>query len=282
MKLPIPAARGVAFVALVALLAALVLAGGADLTAQEKARPFVDPDRAFTLGDADKDGKLSRDEFEKLMSTAPAFREKAKAIDFLFARLDADKDGKLTPDEFKKIADMAGPKDGKGFLKKGFPKKKDNPPPAVAEKPATAEQVAFFEKKIRPVLVAQCYECHSEESKKSKGGLVVDTRDGLRAGGDNGPALIPGDPRRSLLVKAIHQADGNLKMPPKSKLSDEAIADFEKWIASGAADPRTGAKAAAAPAIDIEKGRQFWAFQPPKKATPPAVQNAGWAKTDID
>src|SRR6476646_365958 len=116
--------------------------------------------------------------------------------------------------------------------------------PTVTEKPS-AEQLAFFEKKIRPVLVAQCYSCHSEESKKSKGSLLVDTRDGLRKGGENGPALVPGDPKRSLLVKAIHQTDDHLKMPPKSKLPDDVIADFEKWIAAGAADPRGAAKVAA-------------------------------------
>src|SRR4051794_11290488 len=164
--------------------------------------------------------------------------------------------------------------------KKGIVRKKDDPKPPAPEKP-TADQLAFFEKKIRPVLVAQCYQCHSEESKKEKGNLLLDTRDGIPKGGDTGPAVVPGDPKRSLLLKAIKQT-GELKMPPKSKLSDEVVADFEKWVASGAADPRDGKKATAAKEIDIEKGRQFWAFQPPKATSAPAVQNAAWPRTDLD
>lgn len=100
------------------------------------------------------------------------------------------------------------------------------------------EQVAFFEKNIRPVLIKECYSCHSATAPKLRGGLKLDTRDNLRKGGDNGPALIPGDPKKSLLLQALrHQAD-NLKMPPKKKLADETVADFEKWIAIGTPDPR--------------------------------------------
>src|SRR4051794_7524033 len=156
--------------------------------------------------------------------------------------------------------------------KKGIVRKKDDPKPPAPEKP-TADQLAFFEKKIRPVLVSQCYACHSEEAKKEKGGLLVDTRAGLRKGGESGPALVPGSPTKSLLIKAIKQAE-TLKMPPKSKLDDDVVADFEKWIASGAADPRDGKAAAPAVAsqIDIEKGRQNWAFQLPKASTAPIVQ----------
>src|SRR5262245_2883253 len=168
-----------------------------DTSGQEpKVKPAGDPDRAFQLGDADKDGKLTRDEFAKLMANNPRVKDNPKAADFLFNRLDSDGDGKLTLDEFKKIADLAPKKDfppKKDFLqKKDFFRKKDQPAAAAAEKP-TADQLAFFEKRIRPVLVDQCYQCHSEEAKKEKGGLRLDTRDGIRAGGDNGPAIIPGD-----------------------------------------------------------------------------------------
>jgi cytochrome c553 len=252
-----------------------------DISGQEpKVKPAVDPERAFQLGDADKDGKLTKDEFAKLMANNPRVKDNPKAADFLFNRLDADGDGKLTLDEFKKIADLAPKKDFPP--KKDFLRKKDQPPPSTATEKPTADQLAFFEKKIRPVLASNCYQCHSEEGKKEKGGLLLDTRDGIRRGGDNGPAVVPGDPRKSLLLKAIKQTDATLKMPPKSKLSDEVVADFEKWIASGAADPRDGKKVAAAKEIDIEKGRQFWAFQPPKKGDPPAVHTAPWARTDID
>jgi cytochrome c553 len=252
-----------------------------DTTGQEpKIKPAVDPERAFQLGDTDKDGKLTKDEFQKLMANNPRVKDNPKAADFLFNRLDANGDGYLSLDEFKKIAELAPKKDFPP--KRDFFKKKDQPAPsATAEKP-TADQLAFFEKKIRPVLASNCYQCHSEEGKKEKGGLLLDTRDGIRRGGDNGPAVVPGDTRKSLLLKAIKQTDATLKMPPKSKLSDEVVADFEKWIATGAADPRDGKKVAAAKEIDIEKGRQFWAFQLPKKSEPPRVADSAWSRTDID
>src|SRR6185295_7913248 len=94
--------------------------------------------------------------------------------------------------------------------------------------------------KIRPALSQYCYKCHSAEAAKLKGGLLLDTRDGLRAGGESGPALVPGEPDKSLLVKAIRHKDENLKMPPKEKLPDAVIADLEKWVAMGAPDPRDG------------------------------------------
>src|SRR5262245_33114194 len=77
------------------------------------------------------------------------------------------------------------------------------------------EGIEFFESKIRPVLVNKCYECHSTKAAKVKGGLYVDTRAGLLQGGDNGPALVPGDPGKSLLIKALRHLDDDLKMPPK-------------------------------------------------------------------
>jgi hypothetical protein len=153
--------------------------------------------------------------------------------------------------------------------------------PADGGKP-TPEQLAFFEKNIRPVLVKECYGCHSKNAEKVRGGLTLDTREGLRKGGDNGPALVPGDPKKSLLVKAIRQTDDELKMPPKKKLPDEVIADFEKWIAAGAADPRDGPARVVKYEIDIEKGRKFWSFQPPKRTEPPAVKDAAWPKGAID
>ena len=110
----------------------------------------------------------------------------------------------------------------------------------AAEAAATPEQIAFFEKSIRPVLVKECYSCHATTAEKIRGGLTLDTREGIRKGGDNGPAVVPGNVKKSLLLKAVKQVDDDLKMPPKKKLGDEVIADFEKWIAAGAADPRDG------------------------------------------
>ena len=101
------------------------------------------------------------------------------------------------------------------------------------EKPLTRAQVDFFEKKIRPVLVNNCYQCHSH-GKKIKGGLRLDTRDAIRTGGDTGPAIVPRDLKDSLLIEAIHWTDEDLQMPPKKKLSEAAIRDLERWVQMGA------------------------------------------------
>src|SRR4051794_6753535 len=128
----------------------------------------------------------------------------------------------------------------------------------------------FFEAKVRPVLAEHCYECHSTTAKKQQGGLHLDTRDAIRAGGDTGPAVVPGKPAESLLLKAVRQT-GELKMPPKSKLPDAAIADLEKWIAMGAPDPR--GVATTAKSVSIEEGRKFWSFQPLRRPAPPDIPN---------
>ncbi len=132
-----------------------------------------------------------------------------------------------------------------------------------------AEDTAFFESKIRPVLVQHCYECHSAESGKAKGGLVLDTKQGLRSGGDTGPAVVPGDPAKSLLLTAIKRLDPDLEMPPKGPpLSPSVIADFAAWIQSGAADPRTSAVTVAErPPVDVAMGKKFWSYQKPMQVT---------------
>lgn len=152
-----------------------------------------------------------------------------------------------------------------------------------AQAPSNADQIQFFEKHIRPVLVKECYSCHSAESKEIEGGLTLDTREGIRKGGDTGPGVVPGNIRRSLLIKALKQTDDNLQMPPDKKLPAEVISQFEKWVAMGAGDPRDGkAKVVEKYEIDIEKGRQFWAFQPPKKVSPPQAKQSDWARNTID
>jgi hypothetical protein len=137
---------------------------------------------------------------------------------------------------------------------------------------------------IRPTLVEHCYACHSAEAeakKKLRGGLRLDTREAVLTGGDTGPALVPGKPAESLLLKTLRY-DGEVKMPPKGKLPDGVIADFEKWIKDGAADPRQVAGAARVGAIDLEKGRQFWAYKLPVKPAVPSVKEDKWAATEID
>src|SRR6476469_888413 len=98
---------------------------------------------------------------------------------------------------------------------------------AEMERVTDAAGLEFFEKKIRPVLADHCYKCHSGE--KIKGGLQIDLRDTLRKGGKHGPAIVPGDPEKSLLLKAISYHDEKLQMPPKERLTDAQVADFTQW-----------------------------------------------------
>ncbi len=155
----------------------------------------------------------------------------------------------------------------------------------------TDEQANFFERKIRPVLAEKCYECHSAQAKKIKGGLKLDTKEATLRGGENGPAVVPGRPDESLIITAIHWSDKDMQMPPKSKLPASVIADFEQWIKMGAPDPRGPAAVAGAndaadswkkAEINLEEGRKFWAFQPPKHPMSPEVSNKAWPKSDID
>ncbi len=139
----------------------------------------------------------------------------------------------------------------------------------------------LFENKIRPVLVKHCYECHSTEGKKTKGGLIVDSREGLLKGGDSGPALVPGKVNESLLIKALRH-DG-VEMPPSGKLSDEIVNDFARWVRIGAPDPRKAASPAVkAMGMSVEEGRKFWSFRLPQKTAVPAVGDAKWPSGDID
>ena len=127
----------------------------------------------------------------------------------------------------------------------------------------------FFESKIRPVLTEKCYGCHSIESGKSKGGLLLDTREGIRTGGDTGPAVVPGDLQKSLLISAIRWHDPDTGMPPENKggkLPDAIIADFETWVRTGAADPREGSSTAKK--YDGMAAKDWWAYQP---LSPPKV-----------
>lgn len=144
--------------------------------------------------------------------------------------------------------------------------------------------VEFFESKIRPILADNCYKCHSRESEKVKGGLLLDSREGLLKGGDTGPALVPGDPEKSLLIKAVRYADENLQMPPKNKkLPPEKIADLEAWIKMGAPDPRVAKSGASSKTEAIwARARTHWAFQPVKEPAVPAVKNRRWARTPVD
>mgnify|MGYP003339959159 CR=1 FL=1 len=140
---------------------------------------------------------------------------------------------------------------------------------------ASTTEFDFFERRIRPVLAQQCYECHSASSKSFKAGLRVDTRDGLRLGGKSGePAVVPGDLEGSLLLDAVQGTNGVRRMPPEGEpLPADQIELLKKWIAGGAKAP--------VEAVPQDPSKH-WAYQPPTKAALPAVANAEWSRNPID
>jgi hypothetical protein len=130
----------------------------------------------------------------------------------------------------------------------------------------TKEQIAFFEMKVRPLLVEKCFGCHSEAQKKSKGGLLLDSRSALLAGGDSGPAIVPGKPEESRIIEAIRYANEDLRMPPKGKLPNADIDTLTKWVRLGAPWPNAGKEPARPAAGKItDDDRKWWSFQPVKR-----------------
>ncbi len=139
----------------------------------------------------------------------------------------------------------------------------------------------FFESHVRPVLAKNCYACHTASH---MGGLQLDSRERLLKGGDDGPAILPGDPDKSLLIQAVRQIHARFKMPPQGKLADREIDDLARWVKEGALWPDTPARQtpkSAAYAITPEQ-RSFWSFQPVRKPAIPAVHDVNWPKNDID
>ncbi len=147
-----------------------------------------------------------------------------------------------------------------------------NPPKAVTP---TAEQITFFETKIRPVLADNCLSCHGRATQL--GGLRLDSAAALLKGGDSGPAILPGDPNKSLLILAIRQT-GSLKMPQGGKLGPNEVSNLEAWVKMGAPWPDS-AKAKEAPAKPTEA---FWSLQPVKRPIVPKVKLTSWVKNPID
>jgi hypothetical protein len=152
------------------------------------------------------------------------------------------------------------------------------PPAAGSPGPAPAgmidpDGVKFFEKNIRPVLVEQCYSCHSAGAAKVRGNFLLDTREGVAKGGEGGPVLVAGQPDKSRLITAIRWTDPDFQMPPKKKLSAEQIEKFEQWVKMGAPDPREAppAKAVAEtkPLSAEEAGRSLWALKPVERPDVP-------------
>jgi hypothetical protein len=150
----------------------------------------------------------------------------------------------------------------------------------------TAEQLAFFESKIRPLLVDRCYECHSAESDELGGNLLLDSRKGLLVGGDTERPVIPGEPEHSLLIRAVTYKDPQLQMPPDDRLADDEIEALRAWVSMGMPDPRdedTIAVHKERTAIDWEAARDFWSLRPINPSQkPPAVKLSPWPRSDID
>ena len=149
------------------------------------------------------------------------------------------------------------------------------------------EDLDHFESKIRPVLAERCYQCHGANPERIQAGLALVDAAGLRAGGDSGAAVVPGAPDESLLIDVIRY-DGPIKMPPDGRLPAAVVADFERWVARGAVDPRVSdapvvaARSDSGAAYDFGPGREHWAYRPMARPEPPAVDDPAWARNAID
>ncbi|WP_395742939.1 PSD1 and planctomycete cytochrome C domain-containing protein [Prosthecobacter sp.] len=149
---------------------------------------------------------------------------------------------------------------------------------------ASAEdaRIAFFEKNIRPILIKRCYECHSVEAGKSKGGLLIDSRDAILKGGDSGPALVAGNPDKSHIIESVRYQNQDLQMPPKGAMPAAEVKALEEWVKMGAPDPREAVisgKPSAPRIIDLKEGAKHWAFRP---IAQPPVPKAADTSNPID
>lgn len=157
-----------------------------------------------------------------------------------------------------------------------------------ADDSATAksdERMSYFEKHVRPLLIQHCYECHSTESGKRQGGLLLDSHEGWRSGGDRGEAIVPGDVESSLLIRAVRYSNDEIQMPPEGELTAAEISILETWVRGGAVDPRqpNQTSAAVSPAAsDPVAGRDHWAFSPLYPPLPPDVHARHWPRSNVD
>jgi len=157
-----------------------------------------------------------------------------------------------------------------------------NPVLSAQDAPLDRKGVQFFESRIRPVLVKKCYACHSQaaaKAKKLKGKLLLDSRAGVLAGGESGPAIVLRKPEQSLLIKALRHE--SLEMPPNERLNETVIRDFVTWIQIGAPDPRDGRQVDLR-AVNLQASREHWAFRPLSKRALPKPRNTVWIRTPVD
>ena len=148
------------------------------------------------------------------------------------------------------------------------------------------DESEIFETKVRPVLAQHCYSCHSGQAKKLRGGLRLDSREAMLAGGDNGPAIAPGRPDKSRLIEAVTYKNVELQMPPRGKLPKAAVADLTTWVKMGAPWPKQPASAATGStksAFDLhERKRTHWAWEPIRPHNPPSVRDRNWPRDPLD
>src|SRR5688572_14903457 len=142
----------------------------------------------------------------------------------------------------------------------------------------------LFKSTIQPIFAEHCHKCHSHDADKIKGGLVVDSLSGLLTGGDSGPAIVPGEPEKSLLIKAIRYTDEELQMPPKGKkLSEEQVRALTEWVKLGASWPGSETNSARVRGRITDEDRKWWSFQPLRKSFwTGTAPDAGWVRNDID
>ncbi|MBX3422305.1 MAG: PSD1 domain-containing protein [Pirellulaceae bacterium] len=182
-----------------------------------------------------------------------------------------------SPDQLRST--IVGATTSESFVQAG-----DDPEPAIEKLGFSDNDLEFFERQIRPILVDHCYECHS--GTELSGGLSIESRAQMLAGGDSGPAMRLGEPEKSLLVAAISYQHDELKMPPAGKLSDAQIAALTRWITTGAADTRIPSNTGQSPkplrGMSLDEGRQFWAFQPVANPHLPSVDNPSWLQSPVD
>src|SRR5262245_52667535 len=157
-------------------------------------------------------------------------------------------------------------------------------PSSAQNKVPSQDAIEFFEKRIRPVLTANCYACHSAQSKHPQSSFFLDSREGMLKGGASGiPAVVPGEPEKSRLIAAIRYSDQAPHMPPGGPLPPDVVKDFETWVQMGAPDPRqqTGATPYVQP-YDFKEAAKFWSFKSVRDPELPQVKDRRWVKSPVD
>ena len=155
---------------------------------------------------------------------------------------------------------------------------------ALASEAIDPDDLAFFESRIRPILVENCYKCHSVDAEKIRGGFLLDSKPGLLSGGESGPAIIPGNASQSRLINMVRRHPDFEGMPPKTRLPQSYIDDLVAWVDRGAPDPRTEEplRGALQSDFDLEERKRWWSLQPVKDPAPPTVSQKDWPSNDYD